>query len=77
MAALEIAAYHELRAQDALKAAKAAKHDALRALHLAGIPKCRVGAIAREDLMLHGFDPPLIERLALSDASVRLVLDRK
>jgi hypothetical protein len=75
--ALEIAAFHELKAQDALKAAKAAKHEALRALHLAGLPKCKVGEVARKDLAMHGFGPELLARLALSDASIRLVLDQK
>lgn len=75
--ALGVAAFRELRAQDELKAARKAKQEALRALHATGIPKCKVGSLARDDLAMHGFGPELIARLALSDASVRLVLDQK
>jgi len=74
--ALGAAAHRELRAQEELRAARAAKDEALRAIWQAGFAKCHVAEMARFDLSLHGFDAEMISRLALSDASVRLVLDR-
>ena len=74
---LAAAAHRELRAQAELAAAKAAKQNALRMIHAEGVPKRRVGAEARSCLQIHGFGLDLISLLALSDASVRLVLDRK
>lgn len=75
--ALGAAAHRKLRAQDELAAANAALAAAVKALNLAGIPKCRVGGVARLDLGKHGFEAEQIARLAISDASVRLMLDKK
>jgi hypothetical protein len=75
--ALGVAAHRKLRAQDELAAANAALSAALRSLNLAGLPKCKVASVARLDLSKHGFEPEQISRLAISDASVRLILDRK
>ena len=75
--ALGAAAHRKLRAQNELAAANAALTAAMKAINIAGIPKCKVGGVARLDLAKHGFEPEHIARLAVSDASVRLMLDKK
>ena len=73
---LVAAAWRVLEAEADRINAKAALQAALVALHEGGLPKCRVGTAAREELALQGLQPHQIQTLALSDASVRLVLDR-
>jgi hypothetical protein len=72
-----VAAWGLLRAQRALEEAKAEMQDSIVGLYLAtpGILKCQVGEIIRSDLTLHGFQPEQVARLAVSDASIRLILD--
>lgn len=71
------AAHRKLRAQDELRAANADLAAALVALHHLGVPKCKVAEDVRDNLVLHGFLPEHISRLGLSDANVRLALDRQ
>lgn len=71
------AAHRKLRAQEALALANADLAAALRGMHQGGMPKCHVALEARMELRSHGFDDDMLRRLALSNASVRLVLDRK
>lgn len=70
------AAHRKLRAQKELALAQAALDEALLAVHRGGIRKCHVGAIVRSDLKLHGFEQAQLRRLGVSDASVRVILDR-
>lgn len=73
---LGAAAHRKLRAQEELAAAQAALAEALAGIHVGGIPKCHVGALARNDLASHGFERDQVRRLGLSDANVRVILDR-
>ncbi len=73
---LGVAAHRKIRAQAELAEANAALARALVSIHQDGIRKCRVGEIARIELGLHGFEQDMIGRLGLSDANVRVLLDR-
>lgn len=73
---LGAAAHRKLRALADLQDAQADLDAALAAIHTGGCPKCHVGAIARSDLATHGFEQAQIRRLGVSDASVRVILDR-
>jgi hypothetical protein len=73
-----IAAARKLRAQKELADASADLADAVVALHRNGVtPKCRIGIVVRAHLSRHGFDKGMIHALAISDGSVRNMLDRK
>jgi hypothetical protein len=74
---LGVAAHRKLRAQIELAAANTALTRALREVHRQGIPKCRIGPLVRDNLALHGFAPEDIRRIGLSNANIRLMLERR
>jgi hypothetical protein len=75
LAAFSVAAYKILHLQNELRRAEQKRNAALMDVHESGVPKCYVAAQARQYLTDHGFDERQIKRLAISPASVRLVLD--
>jgi hypothetical protein len=62
--------------QVALRYARSQRDAALVAIHESGVPKVHVVSVARLELLQAGFSMEEIDRMALSPASVRLVLDR-
>lgn len=58
-----------------LEEATAQRNAALTRLHESGVPKCHVGPIVR-NYLLEEWKPEDVKALSLSDASIRLVLDR-
>ena len=72
---LGIAAMKKLKAQDALDEANRELAEAVRLIHRAGQPKCWVGQSVRTYLDMHGFDEELRARLAVSNGSIRNMLD--
>ena len=69
------AAHRVLRLEEELAHARTQRDAALTWIHESGVRKCHVAGLARAYLLEHGFDVGQIERLAISPASVRLVLD--
>ena len=63
-------------AQKALEYARGQRNAALIEIHESGVPKVHVVSVARLKLLSTGFTMEEINRMALSPASVRLVLDR-